>query len=55
MPYRPETNRHTKKTRLVWYATPRGTVAPRSTTGQFNRRVILRDGKPVFHLTKGPR
>jgi len=55
VPYKVEVNRHTKKQRLVWYATPRGKVAPRTEAGQFNRRVVLRDGKPVFHFTKGYR
>ncbi len=55
MPYKVEINRHTKKRRLVWFATPRGAVAPRRNVGQFNRRVILRDGVPVFHVTKGAR
>ena len=53
MPYKVELNRHTKKSRLVWYATKRGKVAPRRVVGQPNRRLITINGHPHFHFTKG--
>lgn len=52
MPYKIDRNPVTKRSRLSWYPTPSGKVAPRKTTGQHDRSVVVVGGRKL-HLTKG--
>lgn len=54
MPYKCEVNRFNKKSRLVWYGTERGKVAPRSQMGTTNRRTLpVGEDGSYYHVTKG--